>query len=449
MSFRHSYLLFIVACCATLLFTPLASVRADATGHWKLDLERDGNSREYYADLVEKDGKLSGNFISPRSGKYEIQSGEVDGEKFRFSVDREFNGTPVTIEIAGKLDGKGKGEATVTAQGQEFAKVGMTQLPSLVGLWKAQSESPDGDQTYDSTITIERGDKGLTGHIESELGKAKVDKIDRLGEKVEIEFELDFEGNVLPVALELTLQGEDKLDGKWIVETDNEDYEGKWSAKRARQFDLSGTWDVVAETSDDSHESVSEFAKAKDGYKGKYTGGLGESLAYDEITVQGKEVRLELTADFDGNSVTFVVEANIEDDNLLEGRWTVQDNDDYSGGWTAKRRVPKKADKPKSAKALGHWDAKATLPEGDVIEFTLQVRESSGTLKSEQGEKEITDVQVQGSTVSFHFVYEDPNDGNEYPVDFEGQVKEDGSLEGEWELEDGTSGKWSAVRQTI
>ena len=55
--------------------------RGPAIGYWKATISyQGGEGREYYIDLIQKGDKLSGRFISPRSGEYPVKGGAVDGQ---------------------------------------------------------------------------------------------------------------------------------------------------------------------------------------------------------------------------------------------------------------------------------------------------------------------------------------------------------------------------------
>ena len=341
--------LLLVSLCSVFLFSAAGSgllaaapgEKGALTGRWKTIFERDGQDRDYYFDLIQDGEKITGDFISPRSGKYPIKSGSVHGDTLKIAVERTYSGITAQLDIEGKLDGKRKMSGGVTVRGNDIAGITMTRLPDPAGTWKVKSYAPDGENSYESVLKVVRSEKGYKGTFTGERGTLQAKSIAWKEDGLVIALALPLQDRDVDLSIEATFKGRNSLTGRWKV--GDSEYAGKWGAVREVKepvHSLVGRWNVVSKSGERSTESVMEIVADGDGYKGRYKGRRGE-LTYKRVSFDEDEVRLELEVDVQGESVTFVVKAVFKDKDSLEGRWQVKDFDEYAGEWTARRDVKK------------------------------------------------------------------------------------------------------------
>ena len=316
-------------------------------GRWKAVLEAQGNERDYFVELSAKNGNVRGSFISPRSGKYPIEKGSFDGKTLKFSVEREYNGSPVLVDIEANLQGDGKLAGDVGAQGNDFATIVLTRMPSPVGSWAVKSESPDGSREYESSLVVSMKDGAYAARVSGQLGELKVDSLKWKGEAIVLAFTLPTDERDVPIAVEAKFKDADALVGEWSAEGNDQTYTGSWKATRVRN--LAGSWEVEASTDDgESDTSQLVFSNTDDGFKGKYSGRVGDNIDLSAVRLEGSKVHVELKVELEGNEVTFIVDAKFDSADSLVGKWRVKDNDEFSGPWKARRKPAKEA-APKDA----------------------------------------------------------------------------------------------------
>lgn len=84
----------------------LAAMGADVSGTWKGSVPgRDGNTREISFQFKADGGKLTGSMLGPMGNEVDISEGKVDGQDLSFKVVLELNGSAVSLNYTGKLDG--------------------------------------------------------------------------------------------------------------------------------------------------------------------------------------------------------------------------------------------------------------------------------------------------------------------------------------------------------
>ena len=87
-AFARKWVLGLSVLVAALSGPPAALVAADApqiAGTWKILVE---GERDYILELRSEGEKVGGTFISPRSGRFPIESGKYSGGKLRIEVPR-------------------------------------------------------------------------------------------------------------------------------------------------------------------------------------------------------------------------------------------------------------------------------------------------------------------------------------------------------------------------
>jgi len=105
-----------------------ADTAAKLAGKWKMDVNLGGTDSDYELRLSQADGKLSATLISPRSGEHKFRTVTWVGEKLTMELDRDYDGTSVTLIYTAKLGTDGL-SGTVAAKGAE---------DQFSGTWKAR-----------------------------------------------------------------------------------------------------------------------------------------------------------------------------------------------------------------------------------------------------------------------------------------------------------------------
>ncbi len=96
---------------STLAFAQ-AQDNAGLSGKWKVHQSIAGNDSDSECTLTQKDNDLTGSCTGAEK-PVEI-TGKVDGKRVSWSYKADYNGTPLTVKIAGTLDsGKITGDVTV------------------------------------------------------------------------------------------------------------------------------------------------------------------------------------------------------------------------------------------------------------------------------------------------------------------------------------------------
>lgn len=360
----------LVSSIAAFLFAGLSwppGALADETslaGKWKLDVISGEESRDYILELVQDGKKVSGDLVSPRSGKHPIRAGTFADGRLRIEVPRDIEGQSVVFLVEAKLAASGKFEGTLSIEGNEVAQVVIARAEapaaalSPAGQWDVTTKTPDGTQEYNSTLEVSAGKDGA-------------------------------------------------LEGK----------------------------------------SVSQRG----------------TNALRSLKVDGKKFSFELTLDFGGNAVDFIVRAEFADAQNLRGRWHVKESEDVSGEWnarragppppaataTAKDAAPEKDEKP--SPFAGRWFAKTTMPDGRLLRFSLEIAvagaKATGKAESKFDALELRDGKVEGRRLSFRITRE--KDGRTEEVEVWGELGDDGRLKGRWKAPDGEEGEWEGRKATV
>ncbi len=106
---------------------PAAGDETKLLGTWKAEITYGDNKLDYELRIAKTDGKLEATLVSPRSGDHKCKSTTYKGGELVMEIDREIQGTDVTLIYKGKLTAEGL-TGTVDAKGLES---------QLNGQWKA------------------------------------------------------------------------------------------------------------------------------------------------------------------------------------------------------------------------------------------------------------------------------------------------------------------------
>jgi len=96
-------------------------------GTWKAEITYGDNKLDYDLRIAKADGKLEATLVSPRSGDHKCKTTTYKGGELVMEIDREIQGTDVTLIYKAKLTAEGL-TGTVDAKGFES---------QLNGHWKA------------------------------------------------------------------------------------------------------------------------------------------------------------------------------------------------------------------------------------------------------------------------------------------------------------------------
>ncbi len=183
--------------------------KPDAVGTWIIKTERG----ESTLTIRQKDGKLEGNWTSPR-GESDISNVKFEDGKLTFDrvtklEDRElkssFTGEVKANELKGEITGEaGTTEVTAARLGAE-----------IIGKWALTTTSDRGERT--SILLI---DKDLTGRYAMGFGEIDTSKIKLDDDKVTFYIDMSFGDRDFSMDYELKLTG-DKLEG--LVSSDRGD----------------------------------------------------------------------------------------------------------------------------------------------------------------------------------------------------------------------------------
>lgn len=90
---------------AALVMMALPALAADISGEWKGTAEGPNGTFERSFTFKVDGGKLTGETVSPYTGKSEIKDGKVEGENVNFTITANLQGNTVQIKYEGKAAG--------------------------------------------------------------------------------------------------------------------------------------------------------------------------------------------------------------------------------------------------------------------------------------------------------------------------------------------------------
>jgi hypothetical protein len=314
----------------------------------------------------------------------------------------------------------------------------------LAGTWKATASSDEGEREFEWTFS--KSKEGYTGKTK-DLSGDEERKFDRIKvEEKTVTLGLDLEEGVIKVVAEEKEAGQ--LVGKWsIAGADGTEFgSGALTAKKEKKIVFAGEWAAVTVLGD-GNELKSELTLkgANDKLEGAFASSTGSGIEIDKITSKDDGVRFEFDFEYQDNKINAVIEANLKDENSLDGKWIVIGDggeETATGDWSAKRKVDPYA---------GTWNVTAKVPDRDdyIGTLTLARKDDGYAGKSASSEGEETDlnsVKIDGDKIELAYDFE--------RGDFTGVItvkaeQKDGALVGKWTLAgtDGTevaSDAWKA-----
>jgi len=215
---------------------------------------------------------------------------------------------------------------------------GQDDAKAFLGKWDAVAETDDGDQTH--VMEIKNGPDGLSGTITNETER-ELSSVEVNDGKLSFEFEMEAQGNDLLIVIVYSKK-KNSLEGEWSAFMDgNEVASGPASAKRVESGpNLAGQWTSVAVLPDGNEmQSALELSGGSEGMQGTLVNDRGVETEISNVTTTDKSFRMEFEIEVQGELRDVVVEAELADDNTLEGEWAlfVDGEEAASGEWSATR----------------------------------------------------------------------------------------------------------------
>ncbi len=344
----------VVATVAVVGFCP--AVRADhhlepvdLAGTWKAEASIDQGSREVTWIIRKSGDKFSGVHVDSQSGDESLFDNiTVNAKKVALEIKVERNGNTGVIKVdaeeksPGKLVGKW---SLVGSDGTERMSGDITAVREVAfaGKWTATSTSSNGP-TVETEMVLAGKNSALSGTLgaSSVFEETDFDKVSVTDDGLRMEFQLELQNRTVNCAIEAKANGNDKLDGKWIIlgGDGSEVAQGEWSAVR-KPAGFAGTWATTATVPNYGEVQGQLTLNEKDGqYSGTSENSNGETTKLSSVKVNGKELEIEFPFERDNISGTIKVEAKQQDDGSLKGEWSLtraNGNEAAREAWKATR----------------------------------------------------------------------------------------------------------------
>jgi hypothetical protein len=374
--------------------TPLSASSEEVRleGTWVITVDDRGRQRDYYLELKQDGTKVSGAFISPRSGSYAIKEGSIAKGGLKLVIPRDFGDVVRVFEIEAMLGKDGLFTGTLTVDGNEGGGVVIRKdntKPTVVGSWTAMASSKDGEPVRSMIEIAADKDGKLSGRSLSDSGEFPLQAVKFDGKKLSYSLVLDFGGEKVVFVVEAELKGRFLMSGKWFDKADAS-FGGAWTANLA----ATGSGRAGGQRSQ------------------------GNRRPEGRERPQGGE--------------------RPEGGRRPEGRERPESGRGEAGG-----RRP-----PSTAAFVGKWYADVEMPGGEeqkfVFNFQLAGEKVGGSVKAGDGSSfKILGGSVEGRKITFKITYN--LDGVDAEVELVGELKGRGSISGSWTAE-GEEGEWKGSR---
>ncbi|MBI4585201.1 MAG: hypothetical protein HY717_14405 [Planctomycetes bacterium] len=337
---------------ALLWVTQAGVAEVNLSGEWAVVIAYNDQTRDYSLDLKQDGEKISGSFISPRSGKYPIQKGSFKDGKLNMEVVRNISGQDVTIKFDGKLVGeKLEGMAQLSEYSGSFSATRKSQAKpaasekshSPVGTWKVTAETQEGRE-YQSELTIEGKGGQLSGSSQSRLGSIDYKSIQQEGGKLRLAIVLPINGQDIEFHIEAAFEGDRRLHGTW--RTADGSATGPWRAERQAEPaaspaaaavsgpGIAGLYRLEASTPEGVQKWQLELEEKDGQIAGQMVNSRGEKIKIQNARVQDGVFTFSLEVTVDGSLTGVKCSARLGGSARLEGRWETASD---SGSWSARR----------------------------------------------------------------------------------------------------------------
>jgi len=370
---------------------PVSAEELKLDGTWVLTVDARGGQRDYYLELKQDGSKVSGAFISPRSGSFAIKEGTLKDGALKLVVPRNLGDAVRTFEIVAKLGADGTFKGTLTVDGNDGGGVVIKKdstRPTVVGRWMASAGSKDGEPVRSMVEITADKDGKLSGRSFSDSGDFPLKDVKLDGKKLSYSLVLDFGGEKVTFVVEAELKGRFLMAGKWFDKADAS-FGGSWTANLA------------------AAEGARRGARPQ-----------GNRRPEGRERPQGGE--------------------RPEGGRRPEGRERPESGRGEAGG-----RRP-----PSTVAFVGKWYADVEMPDGEaqkfVFNFQLAGEKVAGSVKAGDGSSfKILGGLVEGRKITFKIAYN--LDGVDVEVELVGELKGRGSITGSWTAE-GEEGEWKGSR---
>ena len=368
---------------------PVSAEEFKLAGTWVLTVDARGGQRDYYLELKQDGSKVSGAFISPRSGSFAIKEGTLKDGALKLVVPRNLGDAVRIFEILAKLGADGTFKGALTVDGNDGGSIVIKKdstRPTVVGRWMASAGSKDGEPVRSMIEITADKDGKLSGRSFSDSGEFPLKDVKVDGKKLSYSLVLDFGGEKVTFVVEAELKGRFLMAGKWFDKADAS-FGGSWTANLA------------------AAEGARRGARPQ-----------GNRRPEGRERPQGGE--------------------RPEGGRRPEGR-------ERPEGQRGEGR-------PRSAVAafVGKWYADVEMPDGEaqkfVFNFQLAGEKVGGSVKAGDGSSfKILGGSVEGRKITFKIAYN--LDGVDVEVELAGELKGRGSITGSWTAE-GEEGEWKGAR---
>ncbi len=370
---------------------PVSAEELRLDGTWVLTVDARGRQRDYYLELKQDGSKVSGSFISPRSGPFAIKEGTLKDGALKLVVPRNLGDAVRIFEILAKLGADGTFKGALTVDGNDGGAIVIKKdstRPTVVGRWMASAGSKDGEPVRSMIEIAADKDGKLSGRSISDSGEFPLKDVKLDGKKLSYSLVLDFGGEKVTFVVEAELKGRFLMAGKWFDKADAS-FGGAWTANLAAAGGRAG------------------------GQRSQ-----GNRRPEGRERPQGGE--------------------RPEGGRRPEGRERPESGRGEAGG-----RRP-----PSTAAFVGKWYADVEMPGGEeqkfVFNFQLAGEKVGGSVKAGDGSSfKILGGSVEGRKITFKITYN--LDGVDAEVELVGELKGRGSISGSWTAE-GEEGEWKGSR---
>ncbi|MEC8934256.1 MAG: hypothetical protein VX958_02225 [Planctomycetota bacterium] len=370
---------------------PVSAEELKLAGTWVLTVDARGGQRDYYLELKQDGSKVSGAFISPRSGSFAIKEGTLKEGALKLVVPRNLGDAVRIFEILAKLGADGTFKGALTVDGNDGGSIVIKKdstRPTVVGRWMASAGSKDGEPVRSMIEITADKDGKLSGRSLSDSGEFPLKDVKVDGKKLSYSLVLDFGGEKVTFVVEAELKGRFLMAGKWFDKADAS-FGGAWTANLA------------------AAEGARRGARPQ-----------GNRRPEGRERPQGGE--------------------RPEGGRRPEGRERPESGRGEAGG-----RRP-----PSTVAFVGKWYADVEMPGGEeqkfVFNFQLAGEKVAGSVKAGDGSSfKILGGLVEGRKITFKIAYN--LDGVDVEVELVGELKGRGSITGSWTAE-GEEGEWKSSR---
>ncbi len=206
---------------------------------------------------------------------------------------------------------------------------------------------------------------------------------------------------------------------------------------------LAGNWEMTLESPQGTR--TFPFTLQEEGGK------LVPSKPFTSAEVKGKDIKMQMTVQFQGNDLEITYTGKIDGDGM---KGDADFGGFASGTWSAKRKAegatPPAASAPSTGQAsgaglAGSWDMTIDSPQGKRTILLIIANDGgkySGKVKTPQGEAPLKSVAVNGSDVTL--VMEREVQGQQMEFTFKGKASKD-KMGGDADFGGFASGTWEAV----